>query len=93
MGPKYFLVGICGPKIFSRGYLVGSKIFLWVGIRGSEIFSHGNFVGQNSFLVSISWVHLISCSRFRDSKILSCWLHEQEQQYKNTSQTTYFFLN
>ena len=78
-----------GPKTFSRGYFVGLKC-------GSEIFSHGYFVGQNFFLVSISWIHLISCRWFRDSKILSCWLHEQEwkkQQYKNTSETTCFFLN
>ena len=94
-----------GFKIFFRGYFVGLKSFLvlisWVqnfrvNIRGSEIFSRGYFVGQNFFLVSISWVYFVSFSWFRDSKILSCRLHEQEwqkQRYKNTCQTSYSFLN
>ena len=94
-----------GFKNFFRGYFVALKSFLvlisWVqnfrvGIRGSEIFSHGYFVGQNFFLVSISWVYFFSFSWFRDSKILSWRLHEQEwqkQRYKNTCQTSYSFLN
>ena len=44
--------------------------------------------GFRIFIVGISWFH--------DSKIFSCWLHEQEwqnQKHKNKSQSTYCFLN
>ena len=56
-------------------------------LNGYFLGPNGYFVCPKFFLVSISWVHFFSCSWFRDSKILSCWLHEQEwqkQKYKNT---------
>ena len=56
-------------------------------LNGYFLGPNGYFVCPKCFLVSISWVHFFSCSWFRDSKILSCWLHEQEwqkQKYKNT---------
>ena len=83
-GSKLFLAGIRGSKIFSRGYFAGPKFFSRV-FRGCEIFSREYFVGPYFF-----------CGWFRDSKISSCYLHEQEWQkkkYKSTSQTTYSFLN
>ena len=73
MGPKFFLmgisrvrtfflVGIRGSKIFSRGYFVGPKFS-----RGSEIFSHGYFAGQNFFSRGYSWVQNFFSRVFRGS--------------------------
>ena len=43
-GYRFFLMGICGFKIFSHGYFLGLKYFLWV------------FKGSNFFLVVIDVV-------------------------------------
>ena len=86
----------------SRG---SKKFFSWL-FRGSKNFSWV-FVGLKFFLVAISWVRIFFLDNilwaqffpyrwFRDSKILGCWIHEQEwqkQEYKNTFETTYSFLN
>ena len=48
------------------------------GIRGPEIFSRGYFVSQNFFLVGFLWAQFFLYRCFRDSKILSYWLYEQE---------------
>ena len=79
-----FFVGIRDYESFSRVYFEGSTFFSWV-FPGSKILSRGYFVGS-----------IFSCSWFRDSKLFSCWLHEQDwqkQKYKNTFQTMYSFLN
>ena len=85
---KIFSRVFLGSEFFSLGYFMGPNFRVgvsWfqnflVDIRGSEFFFGGYFVGQNFFLVSILWPHCFSCGWFRDSKILSCWLHEEERQ-------------
>ena len=96
VGPNFFLVAIWSvpeSKIFSRGYLWVQNFFWWV-FHGSKIFSCVSnffswvFRGSSHFFFLGGW--------FCDSKIFSCWLHNQEWQkekYKNTSQTMYSFLN
>ena len=79
-----FFMGIRDYDSFSRVYFEGATFFSWV-FPGSKILSCGYFVGP-----------IFSCRWFRDSKLFSCWLHEQDwqkQKYKNTSQTTNSFLN
>ena len=94
MGPKVFLMGILGSEFFFLWVLRASKISSWVFMTTKiflvctlrvQHFSRGYFVGP-----------IFSCSWFRDSKLFSCWLHEQDwqkQKYKNTFQTMYSFLN
>ena len=95
VGSKIFFVVISWLWNLFSCLFRGSKIFAWV------------FVDPKFFLMGISWVRIFfswvfrgsiffSFSWFRDSKILSCRLHEQEwqkQRYKNTCQTSYSFLN
>ena len=79
MGPKFSCGCFVGSK-FSRGYS-WVRIFFWWVFRGSEFFSREYFVAPFFFLWLISW--------FKDFKLLAAW----GRATKNTSQTTYSFLN
>ena len=81
-------------KIFSWVF-PGSKFFFSRVFHGCKYFSCGCFVGLKFF----SWVFCGSnffSWVFRDSKIVCCWLHEEEWQkavihkYISTSQTAYY---
>ena len=94
-GSKVFLVDISWVQNFSRGYSWVRNFFSWV-LSWILNFLVGISWVRNFFLVSISCVQFFfSCGWFRVSKIFSCWLYKrkwQKQKYKNTSQTTYSFL-
>ena len=55
---KFFSLVFRGSKIFSHGYFVDLKFFLWY------------FVGAKFFLVGISWVQNFFSWVFRESRIL-----------------------
>ena len=102
---KFFSWVFRGSEIFSRGYFVDPKFFSWVFV-GPKFFLVSIFVGPKfscGYFVCSKFFSreyfagpiFFSCGWFRDSKILSCWLHKQKwqkQKYENTSQTTYSFL-
>ena len=94
------------PKFFSQGYFVGPKLFFvgsscfqhffsWL-FCWSEFFSLGYFVGLKLFLVGISCVQFFFMANFMIQRfsVAGCMKNnDREQKYRNTSQTTYSFLN
>ena len=95
-------VGVSRVRYFFSWVFRGSDIF-FVGIRGSKSFSRRCIMGPKIFLVSILWVQIffswVFCGFiFFFSRLIS-WFkdfseqHQQKQKCRNTSQTTYSFLN
>ena len=77
VGPKFFLVGISGVNIFSRGYFRGSKIFSRGYFGAQKFFSWIFSWVQNFFSWIFSWVQNFFSWIFRGSKCFfrRCFIH------------------